>query len=675
MLNVFKFGGDCSTIENIDYTIDFINKKGPNNLYVFSAIRGYTEKLLNNDKIKIISYHNKLIEKFKIHMDELIYFNKFVNCDEDTNFLAIGELITVELISNIIQNIGFKGGIWELGLKINNDGTFNHSCLSVLKENIENLDASKINIIAGWGAYDDENKLLTLSRGGGDTTALIIAHSINLTKCNLVKITDDGLYNIDPNIQSNITGKSVQIINTKHLLNCNYKIVNQECLFLANLYNITIQIFNIKNTKKPKTIINPYYSNHNLIMYNSELNEIKQENYDQQCIVQCNMFCNSNFKINEELKKFVYNKSPELIKKGKSICVIDLKTVDKLTQIWEKKMHPIIPHYAIKALPDNKICNFFEYFDCASANEFEQVIKLGKNPENIIYANTAKRMDDILQAKKFGVKLVTADSIHECIKINELYPECGIVLRIATSDEGAQFTKFAHKYGVVTYKNSCAIIDYLMLNNNLKGFSFHVGCGQTNRNAWNEAMVKVDKLFQYILDNYPDNYDSVKIIDIGGGYSTDENSIPIDVIRNSLDNWIQKYNDKKWIAEPGRFFSADAMTLLCPIISKNLRNQDRQYYVIANSIHHTFSCIIFDLHLPKNMDENDWINLDDGKLLNCVDGTIVGETCDGIDVLYHGKVAEKLPIGTLLVFPGMGAYSNASANHFNGFLPPEIYYL
>ena len=57
-----------------------------------------------------------------------------------------------------------------------------------------------------------------------------------------------------------------------------------------------------------------------------------------------------------------------------------------------------------------------------------------------------------------------------------------------------------------------------------------------------------------------------------------------------------------------------------------------------------------------------------------VDGCIVGDTCDGIDVLYHGLVPDNLPLGTSLIFPCMGAYTIASANNFNGFEKPMIIY-
>ena len=387
-------------------------------------------------------------------------------------------------------------------------------------------------------------------------------------------------------------------------------------------------------------------------------------------MLECKFFTNTADTIDEDLKTFCVRiaKIKQISNSGESISVLNIALVDTLLDRWNTEMKGITPYYAVKALPDDKIIDKMTYFDCASAAEFKNVISRGKNPENIIYANTAKRPFDIIEAKNHGVKLMTADSIFEVDKMMQLYPECGIVLRVAPSDSGAQFTKFAHKFGSVTSDNSKRIIDKCYKN--MKGISFHVGCGQTNINAWSDAMLLVDELFTYIKQKYPDYYDNVNIIDIGGGYCSDVTALQLTDIRESLNNWMGKYNDKRWIAEPGRFFCADVMTLLCPIISKNLRDNDRQYYVIGNSIHHTFSCIIFDLHKPRQLTADDW----PPNTVLC-DGPIVGETCDGIDVLYHGIMPYDLDIGAILIFQGIGAYSNASANQFNGFLPPEsVYY-
>lgn len=385
--------------------------------------------------------------------------------------------------------------------------------------------------------------------------------------------------------------------------------------------------------------------------------------------IECKFFTNTSDKIDPELLSFCKEiaVTKQVSYYGKSLTIMNTQLVDDLLSRWNREMSGITPYYAVKALPDDKIIDKMTYFDCASAAEFKHVISRGKNPKHIIYANTAKRPADIIEAKNHGVKMMTADSLFEIEKMLGLYPDCEIVLRLAPSDKGAQFTKFAHKFGSVSEEKSKLIID--KYHKNLRGFSFHVGCGQTDINAWSDAMKLVDNLFNYIKDRYPDIYDTVNIIDIGGGYCSDPTALSLIDIRSSLNDWMAKYNDKRWIAEPGRFFCADVMTLLCPIISKNLRDDDRQYYVLGNSIHHTFSCIIFDLHKPRQLTKDDW----DTNLTLC-DGTIVGETCDGIDVLYHGIMPYDLEIGTILIFQGIGAYSNASANHFNGFMPPETVY-
>jgi ornithine decarboxylase len=52
--------------------------------------------------------------------------------------------------------------------------------------------------------------------------------------------------------------------------------------------------------------------------------------------------------------------------------------------------------------------------------------------------------------------------------------------------------------------------------------------------------------------------------------------------------------------------------------------------------------------------------------------TVAGPTCDSIDVLYENIQLPELDIGDLLIFESMGAYTNASATHFNGIPPAKI---
>ena len=681
MLRIFKFGGECTSLELIHHTINLIFNYDCNGLYLFSATNNYTNNLISQNYDFIDNYHKKLINILNVDIEKLRYFKKFLARDEKFLFLAVGELLTIELMSEYLKqnnkSVGFTNGIWTIGLTINEDGSLNRNCIETIRTNLLTFDKTKINIIGGFGAYFNE-ELLTLSRGGGDTCSVILAEALNLTTCCVVKTVH--LSVSDPREFYN--PKIMKAVNTNQLIDfvkCGNKIIAEEALHLANDLSITILIFNLFYPSSFQSVINPFFHNVNNVMVDKRFGKIFDDFgtfFTNDITLQCNMFCPRDFRFSEEFYNFIKctNEKYQLSELGKSIAIIDTNEVDNLITYWNKIMNPIIPHLAVKSLPDNKIISKFEYFDCASANEIKQVLELNKNPNNIIFANTAKTTEDILFAISKDVKLFTVDGIPECLKLLELCPDCKIVLRLTASDEGAQFTKFAHKYGCINYKLACQIIDLLVINHNLKGFSFHVGCGQTNSNAWNDALIKIDELFNYIKINYPMDFNYVSIIDIGGGFSLDEKAIPLEIIKNSINPWIIKYPYKTFIAECGRYFTATAMTLLSPIISSNIRKNNLKYYVIANSIHHTFSCILFDLHKPNTLTEMDWINSQTNQNYNCVEGSIVGYTCDGIDVIYNGLVPADLQIGSLIIFPHIGAYSNASANCFNGFLPCEIIY-
>ena len=366
----------------------------------------------------------------------------------------------------------------------------------------------------------------------------------------------------------------------------------------------------------------------------------------------------------------------KLSERGGSVCVVQPSVVRRQLAVWRSVMSPIEPRYAMKALPDPRVCELFDGFDCASLAEIELVLELGKRPSDIIFANTAKRPGDLLAAAALGVDLVTVDNEEECEKVLRLHPRCGVVLRLSVDDAGAQHTTFSHKFGAAGFGEARRLVDSLARSRSLRGFSFHVGSGQTNGDAWHRAMQQVDALFAYLRQTYPEElYDLASIIDVGGGYSSDARAVPLTDVRRSLEPWLVKYAEKRWLAEPGRWFAADAVSLLCAVIGRSWRGPHKRQYVLANGVHQTFSCVVFD-RKPRELSDEDWLLLcdEDGPPPQCVRGAVVGETCDGADVVYEGLVPRDLPLGTLLYFPCMGAYANASANHFNGFAPPGVVY-
>jgi ornithine decarboxylase len=120
--------------------------------------------------------------------------------------------------------------------------------------------------------------------------------------------------------------------------------------------------------------------------------------------------------------------------------------------------------------------------------------------------------------------------------------------------------------------------------------------------------------------------------------------------------------DLEILAEPGRFLVATAATSVARVIGKAVRD-GRTCYYINDSVYHTYSGIIFDhCRYPVK-------SFKKGKTEVCA---VFGQTCDGLDVISQSEELPDLEIEDLVYSTNIGAYSNASATHFNGFPPAPV---
>jgi len=126
----------------------------------------------------------------------------------------------------------------------------------------------------------------------------------------------------------------------------------------------------------------------------------------------------------------------------------------------------------------------------------------------------------------------------------------------------------------------------------------------------------------------------------------------------------------RWLAEPGRYFSALSQTAAARVLVVKPGQ-----ITVNDGIYGTFSCIPFDhTGILKKTDVP--ITHDGDQIENVAPFQVFGPSCDG-----HDTIAEKLPVprdiqvGDWLVFAGMGAYTQASAMAFNGIPTSEEYTL
>lgn len=390
--------------------------------------------------------------------------------------------------------------------------------------------------------------------------------------------------------------------------------------------------------------------------------------------------------IGNALRQRVENIDPEDCEPGDedTFFVADLGEVYRQHMRWKLNLPRVKPHYAVKCNPDPQLLRLLASlgtgFDCASKTEVEQVLKMGVDPERIIYAQPCKTNSYLRYVAKEGVRQMTFDNADELRKIAKLYPEAELFLRIHT-DDSSSLCRLSLKFGASMDLTEGLLQTARDLGLNVVGVSFHVGSGASDPRAFLKAVQDAHTVFQqgtaYGFE--------MKTLDVGGGFCSDETFEQMaGVLCAALDEYFPVHSGINLIAEPGRFYASTAFTLACNIIARRtVENEaddanaqgEHSYMVYVNDgVYGNFSSIMFDHQNPvAHILRTGGQNYYDTKLAKPVasDGieySIWGPTCDGIDRISESIRFDKiLDVGDWLYFEDMGAYTKCSATRFNGF--------
>ncbi|HIJ95706.1 MAG TPA: aspartate kinase [Desulfuromonadales bacterium] len=125
-------------------------------------------------------------------------------CEYDL-LISAGEQVSVGLLALCITSMGYTARPY-LGWQV---PIITDSCHS--KASIETIDPTKINrdlklgaivIVAGFQGIDRDGSITTLGRGGGDASAVALAHVLEAEQCEIYSDVD-GIFSADPDICSN----------------------------------------------------------------------------------------------------------------------------------------------------------------------------------------------------------------------------------------------------------------------------------------------------------------------------------------------------------------------------------------------------------------------------------------------------------------------------------------
>lgn len=362
---------------------------------------------------------------------------------------------------------------------------------------------------------------------------------------------------------------------------------------------------------------------------------------------------------------------------GTPLIVIDHELLRENYYKFCKYLPNVKPFYAIKANPESQIVRTFYKegcgFDVASWEEFMIVYDMIEGThedkkafinEKVIYANPVKRIDSLKNLSEYSIRM-TFDNYIEVDKIAKYCKNCRLVLRVDVPNTGS-VVELSTKFGAHP-EISLDLIKYAKKAGlNVEGLSFHVGSQCSNFENYSDAF----QITHSIIKQAKKIGLELKFLDIGGGFPVPyEEYIPsfetlAEVINNSIS---QYYNDSeiKIVAEPGRFFVATSAVAIVEINGKAIRN-NKVYYYVNDGVYNTFSGVIFD-HIQYHFRA-----FKDGLLK---ESAVVGPTCDALDKISLYEQLPDLNLEDLLYSENIGAYTNASATHFNGFPPAKIIHI
>lgn len=286
------------------------------------------------------------------------------------------------------------------------------------------------------------------------------------------------------------------------------------------------------------------------------------------------------------------------------------------------------------------------------------VLSQGIAPGRIIFSNPCKMQQDLRFARAHKIRRTTFDNLDELYKIKRIYPEAQLYIRISASDVQAKYN-LSEKFGA-SEESAPKLLQFAKkLSLNVIGVSFHIGSGAVDPQAFENAIHQSKTLFEHgrILGF------KMQSLDIGGGFS--EGTFPAfsAQVTRSLDNHFP--TDVEIVAEPGRFFAENTMTLACNVIARRSAADpaaegafDMLY--LNDGLYGNFMAYAFEQPAPTPQvlygegkyfpDEVDGGNIEEPSTY-----FVWGPTCDGCDFINKRiKLRRGLKIGDWLYYNNMG---------------------
>jgi ornithine decarboxylase len=326
--------------------------------------------------------------------------------------------------------------------------------------------------------------------------------------------------------------------------------------------------------------------------------------------------------------------------------------------------------YAVKCNPHPSVLRALyaagiRHFDTASLPEIA-LIRESFPDAGAYFMHPVKSRAVIRAAQRiYNIDTYVVDHEKEIVKIID---ETGggegicIVVRVETPQVEGTFFHLSAKFGAKP-QDAAQLLRQASSYGCQVGLAFHVGSQCLFPSAYRTALHIIGETMEAAKT-------PLQILDVGGGFPAryvGVNMPPLEDFMAAIEAGVRELNLRRdciLMCEPGRALVADSVSI---IVQVQLRKGNQLY--INDGIYGSFDeMMVAKTKVPARM-----VRLRGESVAPLASFVLNGPTCDSLDVLPGTfELPADIEDGDWIEIDRMGAYSNATATHFNGFYPETL---
>ncbi len=303
-------------------------------------------------------------------------------------------------------------------------------------------------------------------------------------------------------------------------------------------------------------------------------------------------------------------------------------------------------------------------FDVVSVGELRKALKVGADPQKIVFASVGKTEEEIAEAIHSGILLFNVESRPELEEINriagDLQKKPKVALRINPDVAALTHAKITtgtlkNKFGIdlatarkiMNERDKYAHVQF-------SGLHIHIGSQITTKAPFIKAIAKVVAFIETLKADGV----SLEYLDIGGGLGIiyrDEAPQTADYFARAVVPYLKR-TGLKVIMEPGRFIVGNAGILVAKVLYLK-DNGVKKFLIVDAGMNDLIRPSLYDAYheiVPVKKTKARKVKLD-----------IVGPICESGDFFAKDRLFPALKKNDLIAVMSAGAYGYVMASNYN----------